>query len=200
MPQYISTDKGFILPKDTGASDLEDSARLAGMLAAAESLQPLPTPGCYLNPQGELARWYGSTLPFTRDQLLCLAYFHYKLGGGVLAPKLAEAAGKLTAPNGKDPLNPAHRAHLKACVSGKYEGSLLAKAFLVTEIIWHTMHERGLSEPNQLICMLLTAGPRYVRLWQRLNNRWAESINMYWCGWRNETLLAAMLINKLRSM
>ena len=201
MPTWIEG-----IPRDNGATDLEDSARLAGIMVAAK-LRPYPAPSCYLNSKRELARWSGSTLPFTRDQLLCLAYFNSwnrDHNPFEVLPSLQmdiackKAATKYTAPNGKDLLNPAHRSHLRACTGGSW--SLLGKAFLLAEIYWHAMHERGLSEPNQLICMLLTAGPWYVRLWKRVNSNWRESINYYWCGWRNEPELAKQLIQRLEQL
>lgn len=196
MPQWIKCSNGVTVPKDAGASDFEDSARLAGVLAAAKSPQ-LPTASAYIRADGSLGRWFGSELPFTRDQLVPLAYFYNqdRVANSALESKLTEAATRFTAPNGKDLLAPHHRAHLQACMGGSW--SLLGKLCLVAEIYWHSLHEGGRSEPNQLICMLLTAGPKYVSLWKRANSHWAESIRAYWCGWRAEPMLAERLINVL---
>lgn len=190
------------IPRDTGATDLEDSARLAGMLAVAD-MRPLPLPGMYLNKQGELARHKDSELSFTRDQLIPLAYYHASIPNYVdmqayyqMEYKLIKACNSFTAPNGKDFLAPHHKAYLKKSVyQSEFEPSSLAKACLIAEIYWHAFYQRGLSEPNQLICMLLTFGDEYVRMWKSVNKNWEESINMYWCGWRNEPELAKKLIN-----
>lgn len=198
MPTYING-----IPRDNGATDLEDSARLAGMLTAA-GMAPGLGPSCYLNSTTkELARWSGSILPFTRDQLIPLAYFYKNMrtiditGDIRMAGALLIASTKYTAPNGKDVLNPAHRSHLKACLGDSW--SVAGKAFLVGEIAWHAFCVPT-SEPNQLICMLLTAGPKYVRLWKRLNPKWRESISEYWCGWRAEPELAEALIVALAAV
>lgn len=191
MPTWIGN-----MPKDNGASDLEDSARLAGILVAAGQ-PPFPPAERYLSEHGNLVRWKFSTLPFTRDQLIPLAYFYSRdrVANSVLEGKLTEAASRFTAPNGKDFLAPHHRSHLQACLGGSW--SLIGKTCLVAEIYWHTYHEGGVSEPNQLICMLLTAGPKYVRMWKKANPLWMTSIRAYWCGWRNEPELAERLINAL---
>lgn len=201
MPQWIKCSNGLTMPKDTGATDFEDSARLAGVLAAAKHPQ-LPPAAAYIRADGSLGRWFDSSLPFTRDQLVPLAYFYRGHCPGTdlegymrLESKLIEASKRFTAPNGKDLLAPHHRSHLQACVGGSW--SWLGKLCLIAEIYWHAHHEGGLSEPNQLICMLLTAGAKYVRLWKRANPHWAGSIRAYWCGWRTEPMLAESLIIEL---
>lgn len=200
MPVWIEG-----VPKDTGAADLEDSARLAGMMVAADiPYTGLPTPNMYLNANGELARWKGSSLPFTRDQLIPLALYYTRCSTEpyhsyvFFRDRMRQAANKFTAPNGKDFLAPHHRSHLNACIGGKW--SLFGKAFLVGEILWQSFIEHGLSEPNQLICMLLTAGSKYVKMWKKVNVNWEESIRMYWCGWRQEEELAARLIERINSI
>lgn len=191
MPTWVNG-----IPRDNGATDFEDSARLAGMLAAA-GMSPLPQPDVYINKHGDLARWAGSSLPFTRDQLIPLAYFAKMRPLPSLVYGIEQCVGSFTAPNGKDFLAPHHKAHIRSCLNVTKKWSIWAKMWLKGEIYFHAMYERGLSEPNQLICMLLTAGPEFVRMWKRANPMWAESINYYWSNWRNEPELAATLIKVL---
>lgn len=192
MPTWINN-----IPRDNGASDFEDSARLAGMMAVA-NMGPCPDPEVYLDSEGNLARWWGSKLPFTRDQLIPLAYYYTRCNNfkqHVLEryrAKIRCSATSFTAPNGKDYLAPHHRSHLRACTGGQW--SFVGKLFLLGEICFQSyLH----SEPNQLICMMLTAGPKYVKIWKRFNPRWALDIQDYWCGWRDEALLADLIIKRL---
>ena len=192
MPTWING-----IPRDNGATDLEDSARLAGVLAITGEMTPVYR---YYTAARGLVRHPASELPFTRDQLLCLAYLHYKyrtLGSSNTPVQSSIESCIAFAPNGKDYLNPAHRQHLRICTGGT--PSLWGNIWLVGEICWHAFCVPT-SESNQLICMLLTSPPMYVNLWKRLNVRWRESINEYWCGWRNEPELATALIKRMEAI
>jgi hypothetical protein len=178
------------IPHDTGATDYEDSARLAGMMALFD--HPLaPDLTKYVTPEGNYVRHpYGVKYAFSRDQLMPLIAGLYKQGRkDLIKPN--------TKPENKDWMSPSHKDHVSRCSGGK--DSWVGLAWLYLDIMWHS-HLDILAEPNQLIAMLMVAGPSYVRLWKRSQKNWRQAITVYWAGWRGEADFAQFLINKLESI
>ena len=209
------------LPKDTGASDYADSARLAGILGAfghpamtAEKIaqyvigdQGVRYP--YVDPTGNLSS--NNPKNFTRDQEVCLAAGLNKLRRPDLAMKLYRAAqnrwyrGQNTEadipgstkkfPDGADLFLFDTMSHLKNCAD---QGpTVLGRINLIIDICYKAW-VKPMTEPNQIMCMCLIAGPMYVKLLRKLNKKLDAAIREYWSGWRGEPELAEFLIEKFK--
>ena len=184
------------LPKENGASDKMDSARLAGLMASIGMKVQLSRYIKYLNhlnavgvrhPSEQPARNYKN---FTRDQLLCLVaglYFNkeystvddlrttIKLNNYRCQNTEYDYPGTTKSfPNGPDLLMPSHISHLRMCAG--LNPTILGKIWLRAEIIYNAF-VTPLAEPNQLICMLLVSGVDDLRLWTRLNKKWREALS-----------------------
>lgn len=213
---------GLGLPKDTGATDKMDSARLAGLMVAINYKSSGINLDLYTK-YGEngvlVATRHPEEVPsnnyknFTRDQLIPLAAGLKIQGKSGTARKLYHAAidrgyrGQNTEadvdgsvkkfPNGADIFTPSHMNHLRMCAD---EGSsLIGRLWLKLDILFNAKFY-PMSEPNQLICMMLIAGPEYVKMWTKLNSKWKDAIREYWSGWRQEPELAEELIAHLNSI
>lgn len=175
------------LPKDTGASDLQDSSRLAGIMAvfnhplAPDCSKYCISPGKYVRHPEE----YKYT--FSRDQAVCL-----------LAGLLAQGRTSYVDPDYKtegDVVTPAIRGHFRRC-AGKF-GTWLGDKWLIVDIYFNAKIA-PMNEPNQLICVLMThTDEKYLKMWTDLNKKWKESITEYWCGWRGEPELADLMIKTI---
>lgn len=207
-------------PRDTGASDMMDSARLAGLMALfnhpmayKEMLEG------YELGDGMIARcpvaehegdWCENPFNATRDQVICLAAGLYKLGMFEQTNRILRAheargwraqnveydkpGSSKKFPNGADWLSPSHRNHLRLCAGQKptHTGS----AWLWQDIVygcyvdpWH--------EPNQLISMMVVAGPKYVQWWKAHHPDWKKSLQLYWDGWRGEKAFCELMIMEI---
>lgn len=215
------------LPKDVGATDYMDSARLAGLMAIFK-MDKAPSMLSYIvksskgealgvrHPfEGIVIGEMPSNNPynFTRDQLICLAAGLHAQGHTETVKSLYESAksrgyraqnteadypGTLKKfPNGADLLTPSHMNHLRMCANLK--PGLLGKAMLMLDILYSGLFKK-MSEPNQLICMLIVAGPIYVRMWKKINSKWKDAIKEYWSGWRQEPELADHMIGMLEKI
>lgn len=206
------------LPRDSGATDFADSARLAGImmvfdhpemngLKLAQYIvngdQGVRYP--YVDPTGNLSS--NNPKNFTRDQLMCLSAGLAVAGRKDLCLLLLKAAEERncraqnvekdvigsvkTGADGADLLSPSHMNHLRICAGVKPK--LLGKLFLVADICWNSVFAR-MEEPNQLMCMCKTAGSFYVKLLRTLNSKLDAAITHYWAGWRGEPELAKLMI------
>lgn len=174
------------LPIEVGASDMADSSRLAGIMALI---------GYYPNGPFDLSKYVVNNkyvrhplerkFDFSRDQTLCLV-------AGLKAQGLDHLVD-LDYVDGRDIFSPAHRGHIKRC-QGK-SANWLEDAWLWFDI-YRKAWTKPLSEPNQLICMLVIAGPKYLKAWCNANKQWQESVNLYWRdSFRQEPELAQAIIN-----
>jgi hypothetical protein len=207
------------LPKDNGATDFMDSARLAGLMAVfsipnAPQLRKYirsdwlavrhPTEGLR---EGEMPS--NNPLNFTRDQLICLSaglcYQGYQLEAKMLLRE-AEARGnraqnteadypgtKKKFPNGADFLSPSHMSHLRRCAG--FEPTFIGNLWLKMDIIFNGLFSKNDTEQNQLMCMCLIAGRPYVQMYKKWNKKWDLQTQLYWSGWRNEPEVAKQIIN-----
>jgi len=205
------------LPKDNGATDYMDSARLAGLLS---TFSHPAAPSCWhYIVQGQAVRHpdeFPANNPknFTRDQLLPLiAGFYFE--GGISSParKLYEGAlargcraqnteadvpgSTKKFPNGADILNPFHMLVL-ATAAGKVNPfwALTGRLFAIFEILFNAAFTPT-REPNQLLCSLMVLGPAWVRFYKHVTPKWKEALILYWTGWRNEVALASFLIERV---
>ena len=171
-------------PRDEGATDMWDSARLAGMMVIAD-MNPLPL-SSYLVDGLPTRHPSVPSSDFSRDQLLPWIAGLY----------LQQGPTDLTnyEPTNGDVMTPSHNMHLRLC-AGKGH-TFLGRLFLYVDILFHA-YCTPLREPNHIIAQCVVAGPEYVRMWCKHNKQWAKSIRNYWSGWRKEELLAETLIFKI---
>lgn len=185
-------------PCDNGSTDGQDSARLAGLMAVfnhPQELQPEMmeeyfdmisyTLGAYNYLRHPVE---GNKYPFSRDQASCLF-------AGLRSVNRESFVVPYYKPK-NDFISPSVRGHFKRCAGFKtrwYE-----RAWLYLDVIYSAWVD-PLAESNQLICMLMVANPKYLRLWCKLNKKWELSITTYWNTWRNEPELAELMISTIKS-
>jgi len=178
------------LPRDNGASDKQDSARLAGV-AAIIGMFPKFALNLYVLHIGKYVRHpQESKYSFSRDQSICLF-------AGLNSQKLSI----LVDPNYKtegDIVSPSVRGHFRRCAG--LEASWFQDAWLWLDVLFNC-HVKPLTEPNQLVCMMLVhPDKKYLKYWTSKNKQWQDSINEYWNGWRDEPTVSAAMINKIKSL
>jgi hypothetical protein len=202
MPRYING-----LPVDTGASDSQDSARLAGMMAIAGLANY-----CELYVvEGKGRRhptdsFQGANNPdkFSRDQLMCL------IAGLGEFPSRELLAAAHTAGNraqnwmedngkakwyGADRLTTLNMQVLEIRAGERAKLSLFARMQLAAELTLKRVFT-PLGEPNQLISMCYVSGN--LSMLDRLWPQWELAVVEYWCGWRGEPELAHALIRAIK--
>lgn len=179
------------LPRDNGATDFNDSARLAGILALFQyPVEKEIDLTLYINDACKYIRHPKEyKYDFSRDQAVCLMAGLWIDGLPYLVDK-----NSIT---GKDFLSPSVRGHIRRCQG--LEATWFQNLWLKLDIIWNAFCD-PLSEPNQLLCMLMVAGPEYVKMWTELNPSWEFAIIKYWSGWRDEPELAKHMIKRIEGM
>ena len=196
LPMTVLSNGGKMIfigkyPRDNGSpgnevNDLMDSARLAGMMALCD-WPDFKMPSYFEN--GEPVRYPGTDpATMSRDQILCLYAGYAKQGIRVEYLKHC--------PNG-DFLSYSHKDHLRRCAG--LPDTWLGRLWLKADILFHAK-VTPLEEPNQLIAMMIIAGPEYVKMWCKWNVRWRSSITEYWAKWRNELDLALRLIETIEKI
>lgn len=197
MPRYVDG-----LPVDTGASDSQDSARLAGMLAIVGLANYCDM--YVIDGQGRrhpTDSFQGANNPdkFSRDQLMCLVAGLSSYNATRLLERARLAGNR--AQNwmeddgsrkwyGADRLTTLNMQVLEIRASLREKLSWFARAQLITELTlkhWFT----PLGEPNQLIAMCHISNERALldRYWPE----WKLAVMDYWTGWRGEPELAGRL-------
>lgn len=203
------------LPKDIGASDWQDSCRLAGVMAMIGH-QNAPDMTRYLTAWGEGVRCplyppANNPKNFSRDQEILLAaglYFQKKYAQASFLYDNAlfrnfraqntehDYPGTTKkSPDGPDIYSPSAINHLRLCTN-VLKGKLLGKAWLVLDILYNALFT-PLREPNQLIAMCAIAGAPWVKFYKIVTPKWREAIREYWSGWRGEPELAKDFITFL---
>lgn len=175
------------LPKENGADDFEDSARLAGILTVFEINLEIPLDR-YLSMKDSFMyiRHPISRHDFSRDQAICLV-------AGFVKQRRSQFVDKKFI-KGKDFLPPSVTGHIKRC-QGK-ESNWFEDLWLWLDVLWSVIVVPK-EEPNQILCMMLMAPPKYLDFWLKHNVWWRESITDYWSGWRGEPELAQKMIKFL---
>lgn len=178
------------LPSDTGSTDKQDSARLAGLMTVFEWPQQVDLHN-YVKIYA--LRYVRHPLEnkynFSRDQSICLFAGLKVQGHSHLVHKEFI--------DGKDIFMPSHNGHIKRC-QGK-EANWLEDLWLWVDVLWGC-YVKPLQESNQLLCMMMIADKKYLKFWLKHNKKWRDSINLYWRdSFRNEPELAAHIINKLET-
>jgi hypothetical protein len=182
------------LPRIQGASDMQDSAHLAGILAIFEHPQAARC-SRYLVSDGEKLVYVRCPCElkydFSRDQATLLM-------AGILAQKEVQYVG-LEHIDGKDILPPSVRGLEAIAKTGK--ASWLSHWWLKREIQWHSTLQ-PLEEPFQIIALCISydrAGNYgYLKRWTESNKLWRYSILRYLSEldgkWRQEPELAEYCI------
>lgn len=197
MPIYDSLG----LPRDVGATNLLDSARMAGMCVISgfnyhidlsmyvysySISKPTFTLRYTRHPLSDPDK-----MPFSRDQTSCLFAGLYYQG------KIHLVNPNYQPPNG-DIISPSVRGHFKRCAG--FKANALENMWLWIDVIYSAFID-PLAEPNQLIAMLLVADFKYLRAWKRWNKSWERSVTKYWSqedgAWRGEPELAQALIKTI---
>lgn len=179
------------LPKEMGASDLQDSARLAGIMQVFG--WDLPLDHYLMRKPGEKSYYVRHPkeikYDFSRDQAVCLMAGYHFAG----LPQFVDKS----CVTGKDFFSPSVMGHVARCEGKK--ATWFQNLWLKIDILWNAFFA-PLSESNQLICMLMVAGPEYLKLWTDMNDEWETSIRNYWYGWRGEPELANKMIDTIKRL
>lgn len=187
----------FGLPRDSGADDMKDSARFAGMMALFDHPQAIDCANYIVD--GKPTRHPMYAKPETkhemisRDQLICLAAGVRKQHKEFFNFYIAS----YYKPENGDWLSPSHKDHLRRC-AGKSD-TFLGRLWFWADILW-SCYIDPLAEPNQLISMLVVAGDPYLKFYLKHCKDWKKCIRLYWSGWRRESDFAEFLINKLEAI
>lgn len=192
------------LPIVTGASDKQDSAAIAGLMTIfnypikvdmTQYILPALTP--IKDRDSDILHTFDRTIyvrhpheykfNLSRDQFLLLSSGLYAQGYG----KLVDT----DLINGIDLLSPAVRGHVRRCNGQK--ANWLQDGWLWFDIWCHAKFTQ-VSEPNQILAMMLVADKKYLKWWTKNNPQWERSIRKYWYtedgSWRNEKDLAEHMI------
>ncbi len=202
------------LPRDVGATDTMDSARLAGIMASFE--HPLsPDLSAYIVQDNQAVRHpfdFPANNPknFSRDQFLCLIVGLRKQGKIDICRKLRDAArdrnwfaqnteedipgSTKKFPHGADWLSFSNRMIINKCAG--MSGNPLGYVWLFLEIVLNAI-KSPTEESNQLISQLLVVNKAWMKFYKLITPKWKEAITNYWSGWRGEPELATLMINKL---
>lgn len=166
------------LPQDNGSTDLQDSARLAGLMTVVEWPQEVDLIHyCNVNTLNYVRHPREYIYNFSRDQLVCLL-------AGIRKQQRNPFWLTLKA-NGKDFIPPS--------VNGlrTLKPNWLQRLWAKADVVFHAL-VMPLEESNQVICIADAYG--LLPLWTKLNPKWRESVRLYWCDWRNEPELAECII------
>ncbi len=178
------------LPKEIGATDKNDSSRLAGIMTVFEWPRWIDCALYFDNVKRRYVRHPDETkYDFSRDQTLCLVAGLWKQGLYNLV--------SLKYVDGKDIFLPHHRGHLRRCAGEK--ASWLQDAFLWLDVLL-TSHISTKGESNKLLCMLMVADKKYLKYYLKHCKDWQANIREYWCSWRQESELAEHMISKLEAL
>jgi hypothetical protein len=182
--------------KIQGASDFEDAAMFNGLLVlfgyAGVDLNHFIERDSAKKNLKYVRHPYGTKYSFSRDQTICLA--------AGMAKTMPENVSRNFV-SGRDIFSPANNGHLQRCTGRK--SNWLQNLWLKAEILFHAKFT-PLAEPNQLIAMMMIAGPEYLKLWTGKNSQWQRSIRKYWYTenghWRNEKDFAEHMIKVIKEL
>lgn len=195
------------LPQDNGASDLQDSVRLAGImvvfnwrdrpdlskyiLKAGTPIKLRDEPGD-IEFRKDIVVRHPSEYKYdlSRDQWIC-----WSAGTFFQTERIFDVSWDLV--NGKDIFIGAVTGHIKRCQGKK--ANWIEDLCLEAEIRIHAKFT-PLDEPNQLLCMMMVhPDKKYLKLWTQLNPQWRRSIQMYWAlSYRSEPWLSIHIIGVIQ--
>jgi hypothetical protein len=180
----IFDELGF--PRDTGATDMNDSARLAGIMTVFGYPHKVYMSRYVVETtKGRVYKRHpvNSDYDMSRDQSIPLVaglrvqgYFH------LVSRKYVD---------GRDIFSPSHYGHVRICRG--LRPRFYQSWWLWLDVLW-SCFVKPMAEPNQLLCMLMVTDKKYLRFWVKHNKQWKESITEYWNGWRGEPELSSHMI------
>lgn len=197
--------QGF--PKDTGASDLCDSARLAGMAVQVKAEMgedfklssyivngyPVRCPINWWSPTSEEMNDATDPKSFSRDQLVQFVG-GLRAAGDVETAKLLYhlyASRNWICLNG-DWINPSVRLLMR--VAAGMKPSLFQWAFLYCDC-YYFAKKQPLAENNQMLSILLGTTEKQMKRYIIWNPKWSLAVKKYWAdSYRKEPELAAAII------
>lgn len=188
------------LPRVSGASDLQDSAALAGIMTAFGWPRKIYLsyyvlkPGRYVRHPDEIK------YDFSRDQAICLM-------AGLRVQSQSKEFENATDfkkcidedfITGKDILSPSVKGHFRRCRGES--ASFLQDAWFWADL-WFSAKFKPLDELNQLFCMMKVADKKFMRYYCEANPQWREALRIYWYkdegAWRDEKDLCEWMINEI---
>ena len=204
------------LPQVNGASDLQDSAALAGIMTVFEwpqkiDLRQYTAPVETIIYRDKITDRLGQQesfkninmyvrhpaqykYNFSRDQAICL------MAG--MSVQLIDRNFWIN-PNfitGVDWLSPAVKGHIERCKGLK--SSWFQDLWFWADLYFSAKF-KPMDELNQLFCMMMIADSKFIRWYCNANPHWPQAIKNYWCendgSWRNEPELAALMIEKIKA-
>ncbi len=174
------------LPKDEGAGDRQDSARLAGIMAVFGH-EKAPGLVLYVDAKGKYVRHPSERqYKFSRDQAVCLMAGLCVQGWHNLV--------SIDRVDGHDIWSPSQRGHVRRCQG--LRPKWWQELWLWLDVVW-SAKVRPSAEINQLFCMLMLARPVYLSKFLRWHKSWRKNLRGYWGGWRRELELAELMIKVL---
>ncbi len=191
------------LPKVSGATDLQDSAALAGIMTtfgwpqAIDLKQYIVFENCYRGFVYVRHPVEDKGYDFSRDQFICL------IAGlrtsGVIG-NFYVSKHRIT---GHDLLTPSVHGHIARCQGGK--ANWFQDAWFWADL-WFSAKFKPLDELNQLFCMMMVADPKFIRWYCKANPQWEKALRIYWYeglgvglgDWRDEEELCEWMILKIR--
>jgi len=167
------------LPIEDNASDKQDSARLAGFLTVVEwpikielqkYLKSIPN-GSNVYSFKYVRHPYEYIYDLSRDQYVCLIAGYKKLG-------FENCYVSREFVNGKDYMSPTIAGHEQRCKGLK--ASLWQDAWFAADIIAYAIECLwNRDEPNQLLCMVDIAGPKWTKFFCAITP-WKKALTKYW--------------------
>lgn len=178
------------LPSDNGSTDLQDSARLAGIMVLFDWPQYIDlTHYVVVRNNGYYYVRHPNEYKYTmsRDNSVCLMAGLYKQGHEML--------NMMAKIDGKDILSPSVKGHRRRCMA--QQASWFQDLWLKLDIYW-SAYIKPKAELNQLLCMLMVAGAEWIRLFKKHHKSWEDNLRQYWTySFRQEPELAEHIIKKL---
>lgn len=178
-------------PCDSGSTDGQDSARLAGIMSVF-SYPRTPWLPNYVNVHGKYGSWEylrhpveGNKYKFSRDQAVCLfAGLKFQSNSVFLFTQYK--------PENGDFISPSVRDHFRICAG--YKPTFLGQLWLIFDIFYMTSFGMN-HEQNQILCMLAVHPKKFfLDLYVWLHPDWTKPHYEYWSGWRGEKELADHII------
>jgi hypothetical protein len=99
---------------------------------------------------------------------------------------------------GADVLMPDVRCHMKECAGLEISRAerAIGDAWLMLSLLWSTK-VRPWSEQNNIICMCITRGKWWTKLYVTLHPDYIKATTNYWCGWRDQAEIAEAILKRI---
>ncbi|MBC7371257.1 MAG: hypothetical protein H7326_06820 [Bdellovibrionaceae bacterium] len=96
-----------------------------------------------------------------------------------------------------DPLMPDAIWHLILCARLKplYWFGLIGAPWLFLSVVGHCLLSKS-DDEGQIIAQAVVGGRGFIKLYKKLKPDWQDSLERYWCGWRNMPEMAQAIKTK----